>query len=448
MEPKELARRALPWYLTAKFKNALLALPDNIDVKRNVETYVKVDLSVNAVAGIFVPGASRFLMVPHVEYSSEVDKNEKKIRIHVKDGFVSGFLPDGKYVKLLAGTITKGDPIELNFEKDYTDFAVDTVVRNFLRINAGTIFGGRVEAYAKSRGVFFKGLGNYVLSDILLREGSVYTTVKLPTKLYHVQYKDESFIAPGVVAAVLHLIGIGKFDPLADHPDAKQALADFIKKVDDVGSKLAGVSGSILQATSKTRFTYIIGEVSGPERVMKSIKEREWLTGFTPYRGVRANIYLSPPNRVTLTLSVLPFVAPATTVLNYSPFNMAPLAALMDQSAKQLREALDKAETQLNKRRLSAGFYDADYEVLADAKVTFEDVKRVLRDGYPRLENLEKVLEKLERLGYIGDIVSHAYGKETKIDRILIKELRELARTESKAEKKEKEESEEESVLL
>jgi len=443
MQPQELARRTLPWYLTAKFKNALLALPSDIDVKRDVETYVKVDLSVNAVSGVFVPGASRFLMVPYVEYSSEVNKDEKKIHVTIKDGFVSGFLPDGKYVKFLAKTITKEEPVELAFEENYTDFAVDTVIRNYLRLNAGTMFAGRVETYAKARGIFFRSLGKYVISNILLREGSVYATVKLPTKLHNVSYKDTTFISPGVVAALLHLIGSDKFDPLAEHPEGKQVLADFIKKVDSVGSKLTGVSSSLLQATSKTKFTYIIGEVSGPEQAMKSIKRQEWLTGFTAYRGVRANLYLTPPSYVTLTISILPFVAPATAVLNYSPFNLAPLASLMNQAERQLQYALDRAADQLNRRRLSAGFYDADYEVLADAKVSFEDIKRVLRDGYPRLENLDRILEKMERLGYIGDIVSHAYGKESKIDRILIKELREIAKSEKKAGKVEKEEKEE-----
>jgi len=445
MQPQELARRALPWYLAGKFKNALLALPSDIDVKREVETYVKVDLTVNSVAGIFIPGASRFLMVPYIEYSSTVDKNEKKIRVDIKDGFVGGFLPNGKYAKFLAKTITKEEPVELSFESDYTDFAVDTVIRNYLRLHAGTMFAGRVESYAKARGVFFKSLGMYEISKIMVREGSVYTTVKLPTKLHAVSYKDESITAPGVVAGLLYLIGSGKFDPLAEYPKGKQVLMDFIKKVDDIGSKLAGVSGSILQATSKTKFTYIVGEVTGPEQAMKSIKRQEWLTGFTAYRGVRANLYLTPPSYVTLTISILPFVAPAATVLNYSPFNMTPLTALMNQAEKQLREALDRAEAQLSKRRLSAGFYDADYEVLADARVTFEDIKRVLRDGYPRLENLNKLLEKMERLGYIGDVISHAYGKESKIDRILIKELKEITKAEKKVEREEKEE---EGVLL
>jgi len=127
---------------------------------------------------------------------------------------------------------------------------------------------------------------------------------------------------------------------------------------------------------------------------------------------------------------------------------LSPLAALMNQAEKQLQQALDKATDQLNRRRLSAGFYDADYEVLADARVTFDDIKQILRDGYPRLENLDRVLAKLERLGYIGDIVSHAYGKESKIDRILIKELREIVKTEKKAGKLEKDEKEEEGVLL
>ena len=78
-----------------------------------------------------------------------------------------------------------------------------------------------------------------------------------------------------------------------------------------------------------------------------------------------------------------------------------------------------------------------DYEALADAGITFDEVRDVLKDGYPRFVHLRPLLEKAEKLGYIGDVMSHAYGKETKVEEILIKELKPLIKKEVVAEKRE-----------
>ena len=75
--------------------------------------------------------------------------------------------------------------------------------------------------------------------------------------------------------------------------------------------------------------------------------------------------------------------------------------------------------------------------MLADAKITFNDVRRVVLEGYPRLGTLRRLLEKVEALGSVGDVMSLAYGKETVVDEMMIKQLAPQRRRERREEEEE-----------
>ena len=450
--PEEVARRVLPWYLLPKFSNVLTSLGS----KRDIESYkaIKTDLVVNEVTTVYIPGASRFLLVPHVEFEAVDNQEEKQVEVRVMDGWVHGFLPDGRYAKFLTKTLLKDEEvIPIKYERSYTDFAVDTVVRNYLRIRAGPLFAYKVERFGREHGVaFYKTVPDYLygaknvaatVAKVVIREKTVFTEITLPVYLYELSYKGEYLgVVPGIVPGILHLIGKDKLDTLKDNPDAKQALTDFVSEVAEVGKRVAPISSATLQATSKSRFTYIIGEADGPKTVFEDIarklgKNRSlmWITGAPAYRGVRVNFYLNPHNqKIYMTISILPFSAPAVVVLNYPPFNIAPLAALVNQRMNFLRFNLNKVKDYLDKRGIDAGFYDMDYEVLSDAGITFDEVRATLKDGYPRLENLKVLLEKAEKLGYVGDLMAQVYGKESRIEEILVKELKPLMKKEAKKE--------------
>ena len=452
--PEEIARRVLPWYLLPRFKNIVLS-------KRDVESY----LVVNEVAReVFVPGASRFLTVPHVEFDAVDNKDEKKLLVHVHNGWIQGFLPNGQYAKFLAKTVLrdKDNEIEVKYDESYSDFAVSNVVRNYLRIKAGPLFAFKTEQYVKKYGIVFgrHSRDKVYSAEIIIKEKSAYSKITLPVFLYYMAYNGKIIdTVPGVVPGVLRAIGDGIIDPVAENPDAKQALTDFIRELTEVGQTLAPVSAATLQMTSKSKFTYIVGEADGPDTVfnelMKTGRRLVWITGAPAYKGTRVNFYIDPKNRkIYMTISILPFNAPAVLVLNYPPFSIAPLSALMNQRRLFLSYNLDKVERHLEKRGIKVGFYDVDYETLADAGVTFDEIRTALKEGYPKLDTLRQILGKMEKLGYIGDIISHAYGKEMKIEEILIKELKPLVAEKKPAEEKtvipkEKEyEAEEEEVML
>lgn len=455
MQPEEIARRALPWYIMPKFSNLILSL------SRDIESYIKV----NEVSTVFVPSASRFLTVPHVDFELKDDPQTKTVTATIRGGWVQGFLPNGKYAKFLASTVLEDkNEVRFRYRENYSEFDVATLLKNYMRMKAGPFFAYKVEQYGKKHGVLFNRTGGARNIVIVMKERSVYKEVELPVQVYEVMHQGK-FIGtvPGIIPGMLKLINDETVDPLTENQPAKQVLEDFIKEVTRVGSKLVPLSAT-LQSTSRSAFTYIIGEADAQDTVFDELTKKlrsqgrkmMYITGAPAYRGVRVNFFLNPENRkVYMTISILPFSAPATVVLNYPPYSVAPLAALMHQRRYFLRFNLGKVREHLSRRGITAGFYDADYEVLGDAKVTFDEIRTILKDGYPRLSHLRPLLYKLEPLGYIGDIMSHAYGKETKVDEVLIKELKRLAEKEAKTEEKPKTEEkkavtapEEEEVVL
>jgi len=444
----ELVRRTLPWYVMSRFQNALLSIPDVVVEQRINEKYVKVDLKTRQVAGIFVPGASRFLVSGYVNFEIVEDTkkkqeetwrrtmyehNEYKLMVNIKSGFVYGFLPNGKYVKFYQDKIVKNELVEVKYKDEYSLGQVADVLRNYLRLSASPLFGAVVSKYAKKIGIEMTEVESGIVPEIIIKEGKLYTRVVLPTNIYRVKYNDFRFRSPGVIASILFLMSNNMLDPLQENPEARGLLSDFIKRVDEVGRSLAGVSGSLLQSTSKSSFTYIIGEVKETSNTA-NLKNPIGLGTFWINKYTTMRFTLQPSRIITTTITVRPFSSPATVVLNYTPFNIAPLSALMNEGKSSLSFAKEKVTSILRKKGFEPGFYDTDYEVLSDANITFEDVRKILRDGYPKLESLNVVLEKSEKLGYIGDVISHAYGSEVKVDKILIRELTSISKKESKKE--------------
>lgn len=426
-EPREVARRVLPWVLLPRFLNVVtrLPLPERLEpgktyVVRELELYVTND------AGVYVPGASTLLVVPHLSYRTERDEAERVVRVLDIEGSIYGFMPDGTPARYRASTIVEKEGIpEIRYGDRYSDFSLDVVLRNALRLSAGKYFAYKVESAMRRRGVFFSRGGVVKMRNVVVRERGVVAEIPLTISLYTVTYRGERLRAPGVVPGVLDLIGRGLLETVGG--EARTVLDSFLERVSSVGKRLSPVSGAILHRTSRTRFHYYIGEVSASESVVRALRSREgdrvWLAGGPMGKGTGAwvTVYADLRNmKAYAAVSLLPLSTPAAVVLNYPPFSIAPLSALMGEGSGRLGDLLERAGERARRLGLDVGFYDRDLAVLADAGIGFREVKQILRDGYPRLEHLEPVLEKTERLGDIGDIMSMALGPVYKVDKLLV----------------------------
>jgi len=442
--PEEIARRILPYMLLPMFKNAITNLPsleekeDQI-VVRNVEVYY------TDFARPFIPSAASLLSVPRIEYTAKADDEEKEITVEINDGFVHGFMPNGRYAKFLAETLTKGNPVTFKYRDSYTDFALETAIRDWLRIKAGALLAYKIKKLAEKHDVKFAKEEKGRIS-IIISEHGVYSKLNIPTNLYYVIYKKHKGVYPGVVPAIVTLMHAREISFV--EPAVQEELEKFIKELVSIGSRVAPISGSLLQQTRKTSFWYVIGELDVPEK--KEFKPgKHYITGGMIHRGVRLNIYADyKTKKLYANLTILPFVPPATIVLNYPPFSVMPLSALMTERYRALGYHIGKARKHLRRLGVKLESYDREYRALEVKGIGFEMIRSILKQNYPRFNILREALYKLESLGEIGDLLQLTTPGVKKLDEIVIQSLKKEEHVAEKHEHKEEikgaEEAEEE----
>ena len=449
--PEEIARRALPWYLLPKFRNVVTSFAVE-EVGEKVIPLRELEVYVSDFGSIYVPGASAFLYVPNIAFGKEIDKDNKVIRLKDIKGWIQGFSPDGQYTKILMDTVVQEEPFpEIKYEESYTDFAVNILARNIARIRAGKYFASSVAHKLRRYGLAVEPTKLALeVREIILEESGLRASVTMLTGLHKVHYGTETVTAPGIVPAILSLIDRGIFDPLEKaNPEAKQVLTDFLDSMTSIGKRVSTIS--ILQRTSKTRFSYYIGELDIPESVKREYSSRRyiWLFGKLIHKGVKANIVADVvTEKAILSLSILPFNPPATIVLNYPPFNVAPLSAAYNERYPVIQYLTGVAKERAERLGFKVAFFNEDLRALADAGVKFDEVRRILMDGYARLNHLSTVMEKIEKLGTIADIMSFALGPAQRVDKMLVTVLtREVLKREKKEVAEEAEQEVEEKEL-
>ena len=433
-----MVRRVLPWVLMPKFRNVLTQL--DIDPNRKGDVVIRnIDLYVTDNVGIYVPGASTFLSVPYLKYDTEINEEEKTVSISSNDGFVAGFMPNGRYSKFLAKTIDENDgPIVLKYEgESLPDFAISIVARNVYRLHAGKYFAAKIKKYMEKLGVEFDKTRTQVkITDVLVKEGNITGEVHMKINLYRIKTGANEIKAPGIVPGLLSLMEHGLIKPIDG--EVEEELNKFLREVGRVGGRVSPISGGLLKQTSKTKFTYYLGEISAPNHVIDGLKKRHgntiWLGGAPAYRGVKVNFYANlPVKKMYMSISILPFSPPATVVLNYPPFNLLPISALYYEREPFLRYQVEReVATRAKKIGLEIGPFHRDLSVLGDASVTFEEIKSMLKDGYPKIDKLEKAMHKVERLGTVADLVSMTIGDVYKVDKLLVSLLEPKVRAKEK----------------
>jgi hypothetical protein len=78
--------------------------------------------------------------------------------------------------------------------------------------------------------------------------------------------------------------------------------------------------------------------------------------------------------------------------------------------------------------------YLDDLDPLKDAKIDIETVRQMQKDGYPKVETMDKILNEMTKIEDIGDVTAFVYGKYEKIEKIILKML-EGEKKETKEEK-------------
>lgn len=440
--PHEVARRVLPWVLLTRFRNVITHLPlleltPGKHEIRNIECYVTT-----TSPEVHVPAASSLLYVPFIKFTADTDKANKEIVVREVDGRVVGYFYDGTYraysIQKLEEEVRKrsGEPTTLRYEEPISRFDIESVLRTFYRFEAGKLFAAHLAAHAKKKDrITFSNLGRMKELTVVVEERGVSLTVDMKISMFMVCADDKNcFKVPGVVPGLLHLLHKGLVKPVTG--EAEDVLNNTIKRISDVGDRLSPVSGGILQSTNRARFTYVVGELDKQSEEGR----RRWLTEDV-INGVRVGFYANErTGDIEMVTTVYPFNPPAVVVMNYPPFNLAPVTGLLRDRYWQVKRVADRAYWRLKQLGFDGAIYLREMAGLADAGISVQDVKRALREGYPRVDTVERMLDGFEKVGALGDIMSLAIGRVEKVDRLLITFL---GKEEKKATEKKEEEGEE-----
>lgn len=445
--PREVARRVLPWVLLTKFRNVVMNLPLS-ELKpgrheiRNIEYYVTT-----TSPEVHVPAASSLLYIPFIKFSYDVMKDSNEVVIKDVSGIVRGYFYDGTSrgyrIENLEEEVRKrtGRPTTLTYEDSVSKFDIEGVLRAFYRLEAGKLFAAHLSAHSRKKdGITFSNLGRMKNISVVVEERGVSITVDLKVSVFEVCGKGVCFKAPGVVPGLLYLLHAGLLKPLDG--EAADVLNSTIKTIANVGDRLSPVSGGILQSTNKARFIYVVGELDEKNEEEGRRRRLAW----DLIRGVRVSFYANErTGGIEMVVTMYPFNPPAIIVMNYPPFNLAPISALLKDRYWQLKRLADKAYQRLKSIGLDGAVYIREMTSLADAGITIYDVKTALREGYPRIETIEKMLSGFEKVGRLGDIMSLAIGRVEKVDKLLVTFLgmeEESKKTVAETEEKGKEEEE------
>jgi len=429
VDGREMVRRLLPWYLLHRFRNVVLAVEVEEEEGRGVARVREVELYVSPNAPyVFVPGASMMLYAPFIRARYEVaasGSGESEVVISGVEGFVAGFLPNGRYAKYTEkafGEGVVGKRVKVRGEPD--QFDIDVVAAGIARIVAGGWFAANIKTSLSREGWEFEPFAKGALKVITVAERRAEAEVSIMVRLFKVRYGGREVTAPGIVPGVAAFFADDRSLPIAD-AGARDALIGFVKGVADVGRHFASLA--LLQRTARSTFTYTVGEASVPKAVREHLMKRSggsgrlWLAGGRLHRGVRADFYLDlEGGGVVSDITIYPFSPPATLVLNYPPFNMAPLAATLHEQPRRFARLAELASKRLDRYRVEGALYVKELEPLAEAGVKFDDIKKALREGYPKLDTLEALLGKMDRVSYLGDVASMAYGRARRVDELLI----------------------------
>lgn len=428
---EDQVRKLLPWYLAPRFNNTITSVSikdKSVIVNRNVEVY-----TTSSSPYVFIPIASMMLYVPYlnVGYTVAPEPNEdKKIARIVKvNGSVGGYLPNGKYAKFTERVFA--DKIyekEIEITGKPSDFSISMVARVIARIESAKYFASKIKyTLEKTEKWKFDPIGKGHIKAINIAEGNAMTKIEINTTFFDVIYKDYGEVkSPGIVAGVSHFFKNDNTLPV-ENSKVKDYLIEFAKRISDVGKSFTTLA--ILHKATRSSFSYVIGEAEIPDSVKRELVGKDkplwhWITGVPVYRGVRGNFYLDPnTNKVIMTITFHPFYPPASVVLNYPPFHLTPLSAMVNERMKQLKYVSGLVESRLRKRGIEVTLYPDELEPLSEAGVTFDELRNTLKKGYPYIYQLERLLEKMDKVSYLGDVSTLTLGKIQKIDEMLISSI-------------------------
>lgn len=424
-----MVREVLPWVLLSRFHNVVLTVEiegDKAVLHRNVELYISGGRN-----RVFLPGASSLLYVPFLR--AEFEMGGGRVTIKDVEASVKGYTFNGEptVIRSVAKRV-KGKPIHVRGR--FSEFHAMNVARWMVRVEAGKVFAGLNKRNAEKSGWRFTHVGEGTVENVVYEEAGHYAEKDVKTNLYSVRTPwDEVYTSPGIVPALLK--GLAKKPDEVIGPDRYGELEPLLGDIRSLGMKFTDVA--LLSSTSRGKFTYIVGKIDPAyARGRPYVK----LGATRPHRNVWFTLYATREGNIVAVVTLYPFVPPAVVVLNYPPFDIAPLAAAFYSGIKYVDRLERSVRKKLEREGVEYELYLDDLKVLSEAGVRAYQLKEFLKEGYPSVEAVRGLLDRLARLEDVADVVSLTYGEKSRVERLLVANLA--------VREQEKEEVREEEALL
>ena len=415
MSKLEPVRALLPWIMMPRYRNVISSIrPDGeIEVYRSavIATY------------IYVPGAASLLAPRYAHanfYVEKVDNKDgtKKYQVTLSDvdAYVVGYLPDGRKVVFRRRLSEEMEGLRIEIEGRITQDDIDMLTSLVGRLKAGKYFGGIVANFAKTHNIMITRHSRYSLNVIEVQALRAKAEVRIKTRVYNVSFKDKTILAPGVVPAVANIISYPERfrGGLASEIEGYDKAKELVDRIRDMGGRFADMA--LLYSISKARFRYIVGELYNTPR------NDRLLISDKIAKGTRASFIATEKGKVLLEISFLPLSPPAMFVASFPPLNISPLAATVNERFLKLKVLANKAKKYMERGGLAGEIYIDELEPLRDAKLSIEDVRGMLKDGYPLPSRINRILDELDKLSDIADILQVTSGGG--LERLLVKALK------------------------
>lgn len=447
-EADYLAKGVLPWRTLSLFRNVLSGMSANVNDE--VIELLNPDIYVGLNGVVYVPGASMFVVIRNPMYDVEELKGAgaggsegaKLMKVVPVNGVAWGRLPNGAG---FAVDLTKINMDDVTFEASgkVDEFSIKLAASEAARIKAGGPLGGALRNLLKKAGVGVIPTEYTTTKVILVVSHNVVGRINLNLRLYTFTYGDSEFSAASLAAGAIEvlrrggrIVVAGKYSEDAQQ-EAYDKVDEFIKESSEVGRRLMPLV-PVVQGIKRSTFTYMIGDivtdessdVAGFKEMLRrnyGVEEVKYvkLGRATVGKGVTAEFSADLERmKLSATLSFYPPSTPATIVLNYPPYPLAPLAAAVNDGWAKLAAAASDAARRFNAMakvfRLSAANHLDSLRSLADADVGLKDVRNLFSQGYPSIESFRDLLDKLDRLSDIAEIVSMAIVPPSKLSKVLI----------------------------
>lgn len=419
----------MPWIMLSKFRNVVKGLPISDSNVRLGEVNVRNVEYYTTERGRIITPASSSLMIPsfikvYTEEEMDEDYEETKIIVKNLEGYVYGFMFDGTYFRVDANKLL-GNGIDLQKKKNYSDYELNDTVKKVLRLRAGKLFTAYNKSILRKRyGIELQNTGIHGgIKKLIINNKSIIAREDFETSFFTILNDKEEIKYPGVMSALLSLIYNKKVYPSGK---TREIIDEFLKELSTVGKSVAPFSEAILQATGNNAFVYNLGEIKMKEKDKERYRREgqsnrihlfsKWLDKLV-YGEIYAN---ANTDKVYLDLSFYPNNTVAQIEFNYPPFSVLPLSAVVYSKKDAFDKLINGAKTIANKNNIDLTLDSKDFDVLANAGVSTDDIAKAMKEGYPKIDTLLNLLDKSSKLSNIGDIFNLLMGKANRVDTILV----------------------------